>query len=392
MRAVSLRIRVSMLTVSTCLWACNDADGKPTADGVEVAEVAEGAETSADAPSDTGPENDTEAGPEVETVVLPSPPVNALQLKGTHNSYHVKTASPADPLLNYEHAPLDVQLESQHVRHFELDAHVDPTGVLRVYHIPAIDPLSHCATLTECVAQLRTWSVAHPRHLPLFVLIETSDEVPAGLGCCDPGAECDTAGIGEACWDGHAAAIDDAILAAWPRASIVTPDDVRGTHATLRDAATSGGWPTVDAARGKAFFIINDGGKVRAEYRHAGNDLSGRACFTMANPADADAAFIKRDNPTCEGGVGEGCDIEDLVRSGFILRARADSDFVPDPPKWARALASGAQLLSTDIPTVEEGAGQVFEIPDADGHPVLARCNPVLVAAGVACTPDELTE
>jgi hypothetical protein len=342
-----------MLTLSTCVLACNEAE--PVA----------------------------------------SPPVNALQLKGTHNSYHIASDPPADPLLAYTHAPLAVQLEMQGVRHFELDAHVDPTsGVLRVYHIVGGDPLSHCATLSECVGQLRAWSLGHRRHLPLFVLIETSDEVPSLVGCCEPDADCDLAALGEACWPGNAASIDDAILAAWPRADIVTPDDVRGAHATLREAVVTDGWPSVAAARGKAFFVLNDGGKVRDEYHRQTGDLAGRVCFTMAERDADDAAFIKRDDPTCTtpDGAASGCEIEDLVRQGFIVRTRADSDFVPDPPKWTRALASGAQLLSTDVPTPDEGGGTAFELPGADGTPTLARCNPVLVAAGVACTADALRE
>ena len=342
-----------MLTLSTCVAACSDAQ------------------------------------------LAVSPPVNALQLKGTHNSYHVASTPPADPLLAYEHAPLDVQLETQRVRHFELDAHVDPaSGALRVYHILGGDPLSHCATLTACVGQLRAWSVAHPGHLPLFVLIETSDEVPRLVGCCDADSDCDLVALGEACWPGHAASIDDAILAAWPRADIVTPDDVRGARDTLREAVTTDGWPTVDAARGKAFFVINDGGAVREEYRRESGDLSGRVCFTTADPGADDAAFVKRDDPTCTapGGSESGCEIEALVRQGFIVRTRADSDFVADPRRWTRALASGAQLLSTDVPTNEEGHGAAFEVPGADDAPVLARCNPVLLAIGVACTAEALTE
>jgi hypothetical protein len=343
-----------MLTLSTCLAACGEAETAPA-----------------------------------------SPPINALQLKGTHNSYHVASTPPAHPLLAYEHAPLEVQLSEQRVRHFELDAHVEPaTGALRVYHILGGDPLSHCATLSACVGQLRAWSVAHAGHLPLFVLIETSDEVPRLLGCCDPDSDCDLAALGEDCWPGHAARIDDAILAAWPRADIVTPDDVRGTRGTLREAVVRDGWPTVDAARGKAFFVINDGGAVREEYRRGSGDLSGRVCFTSADPEADDAAFVKRDDPTCAapGGTEGGCEIEALIRRGFIVRTRADSDFVPDPGKWSRALASGAQLLSTDVPTLDQGNGTAFELPGAAGAPVVARCNPVLVGAGVPCSDDALGE
>ena len=35
---------------------------------------------------------------------------------------------------------------------------------------------------------------------------------------------------------------------------VLTPDDVRGHHATLPEAITQDGWPTLDSARGQVIF------------------------------------------------------------------------------------------------------------------------------------------
>ena len=49
--------------------------------------------------------------------------LNQLQALGTHNSYHLLEGVAIDPELDFEHAPLDVQLGAQGVRQFEPDAH-----------------------------------------------------------------------------------------------------------------------------------------------------------------------------------------------------------------------------------------------------------------------------
>ncbi len=54
--------------------------------------------------------------------------LDQIQVIGTHNSYHLPPRTgllPDDPL-NIAQAPLDVQLEDQNVRSFELDAYNGP--------------------------------------------------------------------------------------------------------------------------------------------------------------------------------------------------------------------------------------------------------------------------
>ena len=71
-------------------------------------------------------------------------------------------------------------------------------------------------------------------------------------------------------------------------------------------------------------------------------------------------------------------DIPRLVRPGYFIRTRADSDLRLGTDKTRRrdaALASGAQILSTDYPSGEAQTdnGYTVEFPDA----APARVNPV---------------
>jgi hypothetical protein len=45
----------------------------------------------------------------------------------------------------------------------------------KVMHIQDLDQRSNCQPLLACLLEVRAWSHAHPRHLPLFILLETKD-------------------------------------------------------------------------------------------------------------------------------------------------------------------------------------------------------------------------
>ena len=49
----------------------------------------------------------------------------------------------------------------------------------------------------------------------------------------------------------------------WPRDKTITPDDVKGDAASLREAVTTNGWPLLDDSRGKAMFILLADNEVR---------------------------------------------------------------------------------------------------------------------------------
>jgi len=99
---------------------------------------------------------------------------NQVQVLATHNSYHIQqdVPIPASDTTQYTHAPLDQQLESQGVRGFEIDVVNAPDGQFPVVHTPVVDATSNCTPLAQCLQVTRTWSEAHPGHVPIFILIE----------------------------------------------------------------------------------------------------------------------------------------------------------------------------------------------------------------------------
>ncbi len=287
--------------------------------------------------------------------------LNQLQFIGTHNSYHVRTPSKSGRVVrewDYSHAPLDVQLD-RGVRSFELDLH-DRDGVFEVFHVPLLDEGTTCRRLGDALATVRKWSDAHPRHLPISFLFELKKEGPRLDKRIQ---EVDAAGLDR---------LDALLRAAFLDERRIAPDDVRAGAATLREAIDRTGWPTLAASRGKVFFILHDEGKQRELYTQDHPSLRGRAMFVRSDEQRDDGAVLILDNPRSP-------DIPRLVKAGYFIRTRADSDLGTDLARaQARrdaAFESGAQIISTDFPAGEAQADTGYTVNFRDSAP--ARVNPV---------------
>jgi hypothetical protein len=284
--------------------------------------------------------------------------VNHLQLEATHNSYHLYNAGAKD--WRYGHAPLTTQLDMQGVRGVELDTHWNAAcGRYEVYHLTTFDEGTTCRVFVDCLQQIRNWSDAHPSHHPLFIQLEPKDDgdEPRFL------------------------ALEKEILSVFTRDLVITPDDVRGSSTTLREAVTTRGWPTLKDARGRVLFYIDRHDKYRDDYTRGRKDLNGRLMFADADPTDPFAAVLVINNAF-------DTTIPTLAKQGFIIRTFADkslsASLANDRSQLTAALASGAHILSTDFPAKIPETEYFVTIPE--GTP--SRCNPV--TAPTECKNDAL--
>lgn len=348
------------------------------------------------------------------TAAVPPPPVeppapsgddtvgiNQLQYIGTHNSYKTTptlgllavlglgaalapalAGSGLDPAqLNYGHRTLTDQLNSG-IRTFELDIFADPTGGrfaaplaaqllgqpyptgvnqpgMKVMHIQEIDYLSTCPTLVACLSEMKAWSDANPGHLPIVIDVELKqDPLPAPFNVTPIQP-----------FDAPQLDAVDAELRSVVGDRLITPDDVRGSAVDLRTAVTTTGWPSVRDSRGRFLFFMDNVGALPDLYLAGRPTLEGRAMFTSSGFGRPDAGVLKVNEP------GDGSYIRSLVEQGYLVRTRADADVVSPGMDRAAALASGAQVVSTDFPKDEPqlGTGYIVQFPTR----VQARCNPV---------------
>ena len=96
-------------------------------------------------------------------------------------------------------------------------------------------------------------------------------------------------------------------------------------------------------------FGLDNGGRIRDMYVAKNPSLQGRLLFASVGENDPGAAFFKLNDP-----IRAHAQIKRLVKSGFMVRTRADSDTREarknDTSRRDKALASGAQFVSTDYP------------------------------------------
>jgi hypothetical protein len=300
-------------------------------------------------------------------------PMNAIQVIGTHNSYKMaiapnemaalrKVNPRAADTLDYSHKPLHEQLDAG-ARQLEIDFVYDPEGGrfasplgrkmtpdttsydfsamakpgMKVIHVPDIDYRVVCPTLVACLTEVRTWSRAHPDHVPILIIFNLKQDqlkVPGAVPLLP--------------FDARAMdAIDAEIRSVFKPGELITPDLVQGRHATLREAVAAGGWPKLETARGKIMLAMDESPEVVAVYRGARKSLEGRMMFVNTDPCSPAAGYETLNEP-----VELAARIAAAVKAGVIVRTRADADTWEarrnDTARQAAAFASGAQYVSTD--------------------------------------------
>lgn len=301
------------------------------------------------------------------TQAAEAPKINSLHWLGSHNSYRPEL----DPAalahqrqvmgersrgVEYGHPPITVQLDLG-VRQLEFDPYADTSGGLyaapyakdpaklaimktpgaKVLHAPAVDARTWCLRLSDCFVEVATWSEAHPDHQPIVLFVNTKEEPFNTSAIPDPPL-----------WtEADFASLDADAIKAFGRDRIITPDDVRGTRATLREGVTGGDWPTAASARGKVLLVLDANPRIEEAYRTGHPSLKGRVLFGLYAEDQAEAAVFNIQDPRPEE-----TRIKALVAQGFLVRTRSDADTSEarnyDLGRLKSAEQSGAQIISTD--------------------------------------------
>lgn len=294
-------------------------------------------------------------------------PLNRMRVLGSHNSYRPaftpETLAEQRAVLRvdsagveYGHPTIARQLDLG-LRQLEFDPLADPHGGLyaapyvgdtaryavmlrpgpKVLHVPFVDRRTLCLTLSECLMQVAVWSRAHPRHHPIVIMINPSE------GHTDNPIMPDLPDFDDA----TLATVDAAAVAAFGRRGLLTPDQVRGDHVSLREAVTHSGWPRMRALRGKVLLVLDAGDAVLERYRREHPALRGRVMFGFYPEASPEAAFLNLQDPVRDAAL-----IKRAVAAGYIVRTRADAETREarkhDYSRLAAAVWSGAQIISTD--------------------------------------------
>ncbi len=310
--------------------------------------------------------------------------LNQIQVIGTHNSYHLApepklleliavASQRAAMAIDYSHAPIETQLAEYGIRQLELDVYADPKGGLlanpvgkslleanasdprmqfdfqaamakpgmKIIHSPGFDYATTVPTLVDALKQIRKWSEANPKHVPILVMIELKDDVTGPAGVKPLAIDSDLLN-----------AIDTEIRSVVPATGMLTPDNVRGDFKTLLAAILERGWPKLADCRGKLLFALDNEGSLADRYLEGHPTLNDRVMFASVNESHPAAAWMKINDP-----IRDFEKIQSLVAKGFLVRTRADVETkqsrTNDTTQRDKAFDSGAQFISTDYPRAD---------------------------------------
>jgi hypothetical protein len=331
--------------------------------------------------------------------------LNHFQVIGSHNSYKMAIDSILlDTLtqmgydmkgLEYEHISIPEQLDLG-LRNLEIDVYGDfyggrykhPKGLdmapshspfntdsamnepgFKVFHMIDVDFRSSCPTLAICLQQLKSWSDKNPGHFPIFITLEVKDDV---IELPDT----NKMGVPEKLAAATFHALDSVLISGLGRDKLLTPDMVRGDNKTLNEAVTQGNWPTLDQAKGRFLFILDDNGGKRDLYIAGHPSLKGRVMFVNIKAGAPESATLILNNP-------EDTLITSLVKQGYIIRTRADANTQEardnDYSRFLEACQSGAQIITTDYYKPSRLFKSSYRIIFEDS--TYLRANPVLKEA-----------
>ena len=279
-------------------------------------------------------------------------PVNTLRMIASHNSYHLEPdwirrfliglAEPEEPAkLRYSHQTLWDQLENG-VRSFELDVRARRNR-FTITHVPLVDNRGPHPDFPLALREIVLWSERHQGHVPIIVLLELKSD----WMFLDPGLKI---------WDAEVLDRLDAVVeTSVPPAQLLTPEMVLRGAGSLADAVRFLGWPSLGETRGRIMFVVHTDRAIDPLYTAGDPTLTGRPMFTSRPGADGpgEGVAIGENRPDAVVVIHNDPDPDSIAAftaRHLMVRTRADGDGSFTPEQRAAALASGAQIISTDLP------------------------------------------
>lgn len=264
----------------------------------------------------------------------------------------------------------------------------------KVLRIPDLDWHTTCIRLVSCLETVKKWLDANPQSVPISVLLKLE-----GF----PGREIESVvehkaqhSIG---WNDEMLlrSLDEEIRSVFPNDQLIVPDNIRRNGFTLEESVLLYGWPTLDSARGRIYFLM-DGSvpAVRDAYIYKRASLDGRVIFTNSKPGEPDCAFqsvsIHAPRQIAMANVHFKIDylhttfesephVRKMVRMGYLVRTSADRWLDEARSCYLKrreeAFKSGAHIIATDFEDHNMGqrlpCDYVVELP----HNRTAVCNQV---------------
>ncbi len=276
---------------------------------------------------------------------------NEVAFIGTHNSYQKECVSARQRLfdsvstvtfglVNAEKSRFSSDYLTDQlnlgIRSIELDIETvvkDDTVSFVCTHEPVFDTTSHCYALELALEELKLWSDANPNHLPVTVIIE-----PKKAFIPEENMRYFTCEYANLLGELAEEIFGEALL---------TPADMLRDHNSFGEMRAADDWLTLDETKGKIMLLLHET-SVTEDYIKQDSSVKSQVMFPMLRYGDADrdcASFLI---------INKARDIKEqaaeVLGKNLIIRTRSDNFGSYKEESSAIALASGAQIVSTDYP------------------------------------------
>ncbi len=267
--------------------------------------------------------------------------LNEIRMIASHNSYK-KLGTGLGKLfvglgdsfaeaeaLKYGNPDLTAQLDLG-IRSFELDVRYR-RGDFECTHVPLVDNSTTAAKLALALEEIKLWSDGNPGHIPIILLFELKDDwmildpMLANIGAIE-------------------LLLLDELLKDKFEDSLYTPGMLMDGHDSPNARLQAESWPLLTELLGKIIVVLHPGSFTQT-YLETDPDYDSMAMFPGVSNLNVDhpyATFVVHNDPNVEN-------IAALLDANLIVRTRMDANLVVDPDTRARAMASGAQLMTTDF-------------------------------------------
>jgi len=266
--------------------------------------------------------------------------LNEIKILASHNSYKKygtaigkffiglgSTKEEADAL-KYGYKNFTDQFEAG-IRSMEIDLRMRKTEFM-LTHVPLVDNGSVAPVFSLALDEIALFSESNPNHVPIIILMEIKDD----WMILDHALQV----IGTDQLKQLNILLEDKL-----GDLLFSPNDMLENGKTLNETVQTTGWPSVSSLLGKVIFVLHPGNFTQTYYE-IDPSLVSLPMFLGIYPdqiSESYASFIVHNDPDVTA-------ISQLVSQGYIVRTRIDADLFYTQENYDAALASGAQILSSD--------------------------------------------
>lgn len=277
---------------------------------------------------------------------------NELSFVATHNSYQTESlpafrqifanlSTLTFGLVSGETGGLDSQTLTEQfnngIRSIELDIETVKDGddvSFTCMHSPTLDMTTTCYDFELTLKEIKMWSDYNPDHLPVTIIVEPKQFFIPMEGMRFFNID-------------YALKFDELLRSALGD-KLFTPKDMLRDYESFADMRFADDWCEVEDMLGKVVVLLHDTG-ITQDYIELDESLKTQAMFPMLRYEDKDlsyAGFLLINEP--EEALEYSREI--IEDYNLIVRTQVDTYTSVSREMYDNAMASGAQILSTDYP------------------------------------------